>query len=304
MNYRHAFHAGNFADILKHLTLARILAALKRKDGAFRIIDTHAGAGLYDLSGDEAGRAGEWRDGVARLDDARMSDAAEALADDFRAALADVRRERGASIYPGSPEIARRLMRAQDKLILSEAHIGTADALRGAIGRDRRVKILPQDGWITLNAVIPPPERRGVVLIDPAFEDADEFAVIAKKLPQAVRKWPTGIFALWHPIKDPAIVERFMRAMVEAGVEKMLRAELAVDRPEARGLPACGMLIVNPPFTLHDELEILLPELARLLGRSAARWRNDWLAPERAAVSSAAPGEASGSQVRQGRKVR
>lgn len=281
MNYRHAYHAGNFADVFKHIVLARILLSLKRKETPFRVIDTHAGAGLYDLSGDEATRAGEWRDGVGRLDAMRMSDAAEEIAAPYRAAFADARREHGASIYPGSPEIARRLTRAQDRIILSEAHAPTAAALREAMGRDRRVKILPQDGWITLNAVVPPPERRGLALIDPAFESPDEFATIARHLPAAWRKWPTGIYTLWYPVKDVAIVERFMAGIVDAGVRKVLRAELFVDDPAARGLNGCGMMIVNPPWGLDDELAILLPELVRLLTRGRkARWRKEWLAPE------------------------
>ncbi|MET0605683.1 MAG: 23S rRNA (adenine(2030)-N(6))-methyltransferase RlmJ [Beijerinckiaceae bacterium] len=294
MNYRHAFHAGNFADVFKHIALTRILLALKRKETPFRVIDTHAGAGLYDLSSDEAQRSGEWRDGVARLDGARMSDAAEALAAPYRAVIAEVRHDHGADIYPGSPEIARRLIRAQDRLILSEAHGDTADALRGAIGRDRRMKILRQDAWMTLNAVIPPSEKRGLALIDPAFEAADEFAIIARALPAAQRKWPTGIYALWHPSKDPDIVERAMRAMRDAGVEKALRAELFVDEPQARGLAGCGMLILNAPYMLADELSVLLPELARVMARGVARWRCEWLAPERSPMPSAIATDASG----------
>lgn len=289
MNYRHAFHAGNFADVLKHIVLARILLRLAQKETPFRVIDTHAGAGLYDLSGDEATRAGEWRDGVARLDVQRMSPAAEEIAAPYRALIEEVRSAHGAMIYPGSPEIARRLARPQDRILLSEAHFPTADALRSAMGRDRRVKILAQDGWTTLKAAIPPPERRGLVLIDPAFERSDEFALIARALPAAWRKWPTGVYALWYPIKDVGVVERTMREIAASGVEKALRAELFVDDPAARGLNGCGLLILNPPWTLADELEILLPELARLLGRGAARWRNERLAPERAPVPSDAP---------------
>lgn len=289
MNYRHAFHAGNFADVFKHIVLTRILDRLTRKDAPFRVIDTHAGVGLYDLAGDEATRAGEWRGGVALLNQERMNAAAEEIAAPYRALIGDVRRAHGPTIYPGSPEIARRMTRPQDRLLLAEAHSDTADALRAALGRDRRVKILAQDGWTVLKAAIPPPERRGLALIDPAFEQPNEFATIARALPAAWRKWPKGVYALWYPIKDVGVVERAMHEIAQSGVEKALRAELFIDDPAARGLNGCGMLIINPPWTLAEDLNALLPELARLLGRGAARWRNDWLAPERAPVPSDAP---------------
>ncbi|MBN9062864.1 MAG: 23S rRNA (adenine(2030)-N(6))-methyltransferase RlmJ [Rhizobiales bacterium 65-9] len=304
MNYRHAFHAGNFADVLKHVVLARLLAALQKKETPLRVIDTHAGAGLYDLAGDEATRGGEWRDGIGRLDAARLNDSAEALIAPYRSVVDAVRESAGATIYPGSPEIARRMARAQDRVLLSEAHPATAAALRAAMTRDRRVKVLAQNGWTTLNAAIPPPERRGIVLIDPAFESPDEFSLIARALPAAWRKWPTGVYALWHPIKDGAVVERFMTRIVEAGVEKILRVELLVSAPEAQGLRGCGMLVVNPPWTLKDELDALLPDLTRLLRRGpGARWRNEWLAPERTAVPTGGP-TATSHPSTQGRTTR
>ncbi len=294
MNYRHAFHAGNFADILKHLALTRLLIALQRKETPLRVIDTHAGAGLYDLSGPEALRSGEWRDGVARFDEGPLDGAAETLAAPFRALLSAVRRDHGSSAYPGSPEIARRLARPQDRMSLVEAHGDTATLLDAAIGRDRRATLLAQDGYVALNALIPPPERRGLALIDPAFEQADEFAALARALIAAWRKWPTGLYAVWHPVKDAAIVEAFMRAVVAGGVAKVLRIELQVAPADMRGLGGCGLVVVNPPYRFDEEMTLLLPALAQRLARGAARWRCDWLARERSATSSASPAPPAG----------
>jgi len=283
MNYRHAFHAGNFADVFKHLVLTLLIEHLKRKPTPFRVIDTHAGAGLYDLSGEEAGRTDEWRGGVGRLDGAELPEAAALLIGPYRGVVDSVRREQGETMYPGSPEVARRLLRAADRLVAIEKHPETADALRLALGWDRRVRVMGLDGWVGLRANIPPKERRGVVLIDPPFEAADEFDTLARALGQAWRKWPGGLYAAWYPARDGALTEAFARAVEAAGVERVLRAELIVDASGyGSGLPACGMLVVNPPWTLKGDLEVLLPALAQILAVGEhAGWRCDWAVPER-----------------------
>ena len=209
MNYRHAFHAGNFADVLKHAVLALILSHLRRKDAPFRVIDTHAGIGLYDLEGDEASRTGEWRGGIGRLDEADIpAGIAERLAP-YLTVVGDIRRAHGPFIYPGSPEISRRLTRAQDRVVLIEKHPEDAALLAANMKRDQRVKVVELDGWTALKAYVPPPEKRGVVLIDPPFEEAGELARMARGVTAAWSKWRTGIYR--HVVSDqgPARHGRF-----------------------------------------------------------------------------------------------
>lgn len=268
MNYRHGFHAGNFADVLKHVVLTRVLLHLAAKPTPYRIIDTHAGSGRYDLGSEEALRTHEWKDGVARLDQSPLAPAAEELLAPYRAAIAGIRALYGAGAYPGSPWFCRNLMRPEDRLIAAELHPPTYQKLVEAIGRDRRCKALAIDGWTALRANVPPKERRGLVLIDPPFEQKDEFATLAAQFIAAHRKWPTGIYALWYPIKDLRAVERMVEEIVESGITRILRLEIAVDRPEAAGgLGATGLLIVNPPWLLAKEADILLPALTERLAQ-------------------------------------
>ncbi|WP_332697346.1 23S rRNA (adenine(2030)-N(6))-methyltransferase RlmJ [Bosea sp. (in: a-proteobacteria)] len=282
MNYRHGFHAGNFADILKHVMLMRILTHLNGKDKPYRIIDTHAGAGRYDLGSDEALRTHEWRDGVARLDQAPLASAAENLLTPWRAALSAARALYGPDAYPGSPWLCRQAMRADDRLIAAELHENTYRKLAQTIGRDSRCKALAIDGWIALSANVPPKERRGLVLIDPPFEEKDEFATLAASFIAAWRKWPTGTYALWYPVKDQRAVDGFIEAVTEAGIGRLLRLEIDVDRPEAAGgLGATGLLVVNPPWLLTQEAETLLPALTERLAQGPRpRYRCEAIRPD------------------------
>ncbi|ODT46359.1 MAG: 23S rRNA (adenine(2030)-N(6))-methyltransferase RlmJ [Methylobacterium sp. SCN 67-24] len=282
MNYRHGFHAANFADILKHVVLMRILTHLNAKDKPYRVIDTHAGAGRYDLGSDEALRTHEWRDGVARLDQAPLAPAVETLLAPWRKAVAAARALYGATSYPGSPWFCRQAMRDDDRLIAAELHEGTYGKLVQAIGRDARCKALAIDGWTALGANVPPKERRGLVLIDPPFEEKDEFETLARALIAAWRKWPTGIYALWYPIKDRRAVDHLIEAIDEAGIGRLLRLEIDVDRPEAAGgLSATGLLVVNPPWLLMQEAEILLPALCERLAQGPRpRYRCEAIRPD------------------------
>jgi 23S rRNA (adenine2030-N6)-methyltransferase len=278
MNYRHDFHAGNFADVLKHVILMRILAHLALKPAPFRVIDTHAGSGLYDLSGEEARRTGEWQGGVGRMGEA-FSPAAEAVLAPWRAALAALCPD--GRHYPGSPLFIRHGLRAEDRASFNEPHPAAEANLRQALpGRDFRLAITALDGYTIWKAQVPPKERRGLVLVDPPFESRDEFARLAKGMAGMGRKWPGGGLALWYPIKDRAGVDAFETAARESGFKNVLVAELHVDRCDATGpLAACGMLMANPPYTLHADLATLLPELAARLATGArARYRLDWLA--------------------------
>jgi 23S rRNA (adenine2030-N6)-methyltransferase len=281
MNYRHAYHAGNFADVHKHAVLARILTYLRGKPAAFRVIDTHAGAGRYDLLGPEPSRSGEWREGIKRVWDAPPQVRSQALLAPYLDAVAAVNPEGPLHIYPGSPLIARHLLRPQDRLIACEFEPQSAASLLAALRPDRRVKVLPIDGWTAMRAYVPPKERRGLVLVDPPFEEAGDFMRLTAGLAAAHRKWPTGIYLLWYPIKERAAPDALARRFERLGVPKLLRSEISLGPPRAEaGLVGSGLIVVNPPFTLEQDLSTLLPTLCRVLSPQAA-YRLDWLAPER-----------------------
>jgi 23S rRNA (adenine2030-N6)-methyltransferase len=281
MNYRHAFHAGNFADVFKHALLARILAHLAAKQTPFRHMDTHAGIGLYDLTADEARRTGEAAEGVKRFLAASMSPELEALFRPFVAALKAFNALDG-RFYPGSPLVALNLLRAQDRMMLAEMHPDDARALGRRMAKDIRVKVLSADGYGALKGWLPPPERRGVVLIDPPFEEPGEFQRMADALAMAHGRWATGMFALWYPRKGWREADRFHRALAALGLPKTLRLELDVDAgaDDAR-LGGCGLIVVNPPWTLKEEAEAMLPFLARVMKQGGkSTWRADWLVGE------------------------
>jgi 23S rRNA (adenine2030-N6)-methyltransferase len=279
MNYRHAFHAGNFADVLKHALLVRVLMYLRMKEAAFRIIDTHAGSGRYDLSAAEAMRTGEWRNGIGRLLAAPPEGETGKLLEPY---LDCVRAERGNSepgVYPGSPLITRALARPQDRLIFCELHPEERTALAVAVAGDRRAKVVETDGWTALKAYLPPPERRGLVLVDPPFEEPGEFQRLERGLIEAHRRWATGIYMFWYPVKDLHETEAFGRRVMRLGIPKILRAELTIRPVGAGTLGACAMLLVNPPWTIEAELAQLMPYLARVLAQgNTGRYRVDWLA--------------------------
>ncbi len=282
MNYRHAFHAGNFADVVKHAVLARILVHLAAKAAPFRVIDTHAGAGLYDLAGAEASRTGEWRDGIGRLAAAELPPEVRSLLAPYLDAVASLNPDGTLVAYPGSPALVRALLRPQDRFIACELEPDAARILAENLGADRRTKVVTIDGWTALKAYVPPVERRGLVMIDPAFEAPDEFARLAGGLLAAHRKWPTGIYLLWHPVKDRREPDAFARQLAASGIAKILRAEFFVAAPDPERLNGCGLIIVNAPWRLEDELRIILPGLASILGRDRSAYAKlDWLAREK-----------------------
>lgn len=270
MNYRHAYHAGNFADVLKHVVLALVIEHLKRKPAPFRIIDTHAGSGLYALDSEEATKTAEWKGGIGRFLGAGAPPLPPRIATLFAPYLEAVRAEndgQGLRLYPGSPLIARRLMRPDDTLVANELHPEEHARLKAAIGRDRRIKVLELDGWLALKAQLPPRERRGLVLIDPPFEDERELERIADGLAEGLRRFATGVYVAWYPIKDPKPIARFHRAVAAVAGSKLLRAEVMLRRPvNLERLNGCGLIVANPPHTLHGDLAALLPEIARRVG--------------------------------------
>jgi 23S rRNA (adenine2030-N6)-methyltransferase len=276
MNYRHAFHAGGFADVIKHIVLVRMLVYLQEKPAALRVIDSHAGAGRYDLTSDEARRGGEWLTGVARIMQARFSERTLPLLKPYLDIVRAFNPERELKTYPGSPLIARALLRPQDRMTACEVEPKARKQLIDALRRDTQARVVDLDGWLALPAFVPPNERRGLVLIDPPFEAKDEFEHLADGFGEAFAKWPTGSYLLWYPVKSRRatdILARHVAAVTAAARPpgKVLRLEFSVA-PQAAGerLASCGLLIVNPPWTLMSELKAILPELEKPLGQGGA----------------------------------
>ena len=272
MNYRHAFHAGNFADVVKHIVVARIITHLRDKATPFRVIDTHAGEGLYDLSGDEASRTGEWRDGIGRLAQATLPAEAAELVAPYLAAVRACNLAGELRYYPGSPVLARHLLRPQDRLIACELEPRAAAALSRNLRGSPVAKVMGIDGWIALNAYVPAKERRGLVIVDPPFEQPDDLIRLADDVTAAWHKWPTGIYLMWYPIKDRSAADRFVRKLRHASARKCVRFEFAVAAPRPEdGLQACGLVVVNPPWRLTAEIRIFAPALVDVLGRDDGR---------------------------------
>ena len=282
MNYRHAFHAGSFADVFKHAVLCRLLDYLRQKPAAFRVIDTHAGAGLYDLASPEATRGGEWREGIARLLAAQLPDKAAALLAPYLDVVGALNAPGALKTYPGSPALVQAWLRPQDRLIACELEPMAQAALARAMRRDPRVRTPAIDGWTALAAYVPPKERRGLALTDPPFERDDDFPRLAQGLAVAHRKWPSGQYLLWYPIKGRTEPDALAKRLRRLGIPKILRAELIVSSlSDPTRLNGSGLIVVNPPWTLEAELKQLLPLLADVLGREGkGRYTLDWLAAE------------------------
>jgi 23S rRNA (adenine2030-N6)-methyltransferase len=282
MNYRHGFHAGNFAEVVKHAVLARVVAHLRTKPGAFRVIDTHAGPGMTRLTGPEASRTGEWHRGIERLLAAAPAGEMSDLLAPYMSAVADANPDGRLTLYPGSPALVRAWLRPQDRLVACELEPDTVAELARHMRGDRRVKVVTIDGWTALGAYVPPKERRGAALIDPPFEVPGEFGRLADGLQRAHRKWPTGIYLMWYPIKNVVETDAFARRIASLGIARILRAEISVAPAAADRLSGTGLIIVNPPWALEGELAILLPGLAAALADDLrGAFRLDWLCSEK-----------------------
>ena len=278
MNYRHAFHAGNFADVMKHIVLTRLIEYLKLKPAAFRVIDTHAGIGRYDFTSDEAKRSPEWQEGIQRLFNKGLPEKAAELILPYVEAVRSENKGNALKVYPGSPLLARKLFRPQDRLSALELHPKDAEMLKAVFAGDIQARVTELDGWLALGAYVPPKERRGLVLVDPPFEEPGEFARLVEGLAIAHKKWATGIFALWYPLKEPREANAFVTELKRTGIPKLLRTELTIAAPAVPArLYGSGMIIVNPPFTLEAELNTILPALAKLLGEGRGGHRVEWI---------------------------
>lgn len=282
MNYRHAYHAGNFADVVKHIVLARLVEYLKLKDKAFRVVDTHAGIGLYDLGSANARKTGEWQGGIGRLMQGLLPQPVAELLRPYLDAVRAVNEAGGLTRYPGSPSLVRHLLRRQDRLSAIEFHPEDAATLKTLFEGDFQTRVMHLDGWLALGAHVPPKEKRGLVLVDPPFEEEGEFERLVDGLCRAYRRWPGGLYALWYPIKDRGAVAGFRHALAESGIPKILDVAFEIRPPshEPR-LDGCGMILVNPPFTLEGELRTIFPALHKLLAlEEPSRWSLDQLAGE------------------------
>jgi 23S rRNA (adenine2030-N6)-methyltransferase len=273
MNYRHGYHAGNFADVIKHIALIAILLHLKKKDAAFAVIDSHAGRGLYDLAGVEAGKTGEAQDGIARLMDLD-GDLPEALA-----VYLGLVKKAGEGHYPGSPLIAAQMLRPQDRLTAIEKHPEEFAALKDALAPFRNASAEHGDGYARAVKLVPPPQRRGVTVIDPPFESPDEFEALARAVNDARAKFATGIFLVWYPIKSQSAVDGFLGEVLAGGAQKALTVEIAAP-PDGDKLARTGVLVINPPYGFAAAMQAAAAILAPRLGRGAipARIALAWLA--------------------------
>ncbi|WP_297444182.1 23S rRNA (adenine(2030)-N(6))-methyltransferase RlmJ [Acidocella sp.] len=270
MNYRHIFHAGNFADVMKHALYIELMRALQRKDKPFLILDTHAGIGRYDVSAAEAEKTGEWRSGIGLL----LDDPPPALA-------AYVELVKMLGLYPGSPCLVAGLMRPKERLVACELHAEDAQTLRRAMRHTPNVAVHFRDGYEAVSAFLPPPEKRGLILIDPPFERTDEFAVVARALEAGWRKFPSGVFCVWYPIKHRAPVRAFFETLKQGPVRDMVAFEL-LKRPDTdpNRLNGCGLLIINPPFGFELAAQPILAACAQRLGEAGASFAIERLADE------------------------
>lgn len=266
--YRHYFHAGNFADVFKHALLARLLVAMAKKDKPFCYLDTHAGIGRYDLTHRWAQKNREFEAGIARL--WQRGDAPDLLAPYLDA----VRAENPAgtlAVYPGSPAIAQRLLRANDRMVLCELNAKDKDALRENFARERRAGVHLLDGFQAVKAFLPPRERRGLMLMDPSFDRKGEYARVVEALREAQARFANGVLAFWYPLMQPAALRAFERELRSSGVAKILQLELWVHPADwSASLRGCGMLVVNPPFGLEEEARTLLAWLQAVLAAPGA----------------------------------
>ncbi len=279
MNYRHAFHAGNFADVLKHFVLGEVISRLLLKDAPLFFLDTHAGRGYYPLDDIASQRGGEFRTGILPV----LAKANPPVP--FKPYCNQIRRlgEKNGKLvaYPGSPRIALDLLRADDRAAFCELEPLEAEALRSTVRGDRRCAVHERNGYEALGALLPPPEKRGLVLIDPPYEDSLEFDYLANAVIHAHRRWSTGVYAIWYPITHDNGAPRFLSTLKSSGIRRQLIAQLMIHREDSPvGLNGAGMLLINPPWKTEETVSAGLRWLATLLSPNEGRSKVEWLVPE------------------------
>lgn len=268
LSYRHEFHAGNFADVLKHLVLIQILEHLKKKDKPFCYIDTHAGPGIYDLRGDYALKNREFDDGIGKL---WLRDDLPDRVADYVNAVKQFNHSRQLTRYPGSPSFAKQLMRSMDRLCLFELHSTEIRYLNALFGKDKRIKVQHADGLSDSPGLLPPSEHRALVLIDPSYEIKNEYRLVTDALVKMHKRFATGTYALWYPVIDRSRNQRLEHAIQTSGINNVQLFELGIEADNrVHGMTASGMIVINPPWTLASDMEQILPWLARVLGKAGA----------------------------------
>ena len=266
--YRHAFHAGNHADVLKHITLTLVLRYMNLKDKSYRLIDTHAGAGGYSLEGQYAQKKGEYLQGVARLWERDPAELPEAVAD-YMARVREFNPEGQLEQYPGSPAFAKMLLRAQDQLRLYELHPTDHRILEAFLGSVRGAEVKDTDGFEGLKGQVPPSSRRAVVLMDPSYEGHGDYSKVIASLREAITRFPEGVYMVWYPQVSKLEAAQLPRRLEGLAPKGWLHARLTVQQPDSQGfgLAGSGIFILNPPYTLHDRLLAVLPYLTQVLGQ-------------------------------------
>ncbi len=275
LSYRHSFHAGNHADVLKHAVQSLIIESFKVKEKPFLYLDTHSGAGRYQLSGEHAERTGEYLEGIARI--WQRDDIPEALSAYIEVVKA-LNPHGSLRYYPGSPLIARRLLREHDELNLSELHSSDYPLLRTEFSRDKRARVLREDGFQQLKSKLPPRSRRGFVLIDPSYELKSDYQNVVKGIQEGYKRFATGTYALWYPVVLRQQIKRLVKDLEATGIRNILQIELGV-RPDSdqRGMTASGMIVINPPWKLAQQMKAVLPWLHQVLvpegtGHVSVKW--------------------------------
>ncbi|MGL5336838.1 MAG: 23S rRNA (adenine(2030)-N(6))-methyltransferase RlmJ [Enterovibrio sp.] len=278
LSYRHSFHAGNHADVLKHVVLTLILDALKQKEAPFVYYDTHSGAGRYDLQGAHAAKTGEFKEGIELI---WQRDDVPAALKNYVNIIKGLNPNGVLRFYPGSPLIARSLLREQDKASLSELHPTDFALLLQEMRGDRQVKVFQEDGYARLKASLPPAARRGVVLIDPPYELKTEYHDVVNGIAQSVKRFATGVYAIWYPVVYRRNVDVITKGLTELGIRKILQLELGV-RPDSDefGMSASGLIVINPPWQLQETMQNVLPWLQKVLAPQTGHHEVRWIVPE------------------------
>jgi 23S rRNA (adenine2030-N6)-methyltransferase len=278
LSYRHSFHAGNHADVIKHTVQTLILEALKQKDKAFVYHDTHSGVGRYDLQDERSEKTGEFKQGIARIWEQSN------VPDDLQSYLNAVKTLNNTDelrYYPGSPRVARALLRDQDRMVLSELHPSDFPLLLQEFRGDRQVKMHKEDAFARLKASLPPKERRGMVLIDPPYELKHEYQDVVNAIGDSYKRWATGTYAIWYPVVYREQIDKMLKSFENLGIRKILQIELGVlPDTEERGMTASGMIVINPPWTLENQMETLLPWLQNAIAPTTGHHTLRWVVPE------------------------
>ncbi|EGR2126990.1 TPA: 23S rRNA (adenine(2030)-N(6))-methyltransferase RlmJ [Vibrio cholerae] len=278
LSYRHSFHAGNHADVLKHIVQSLILNSLQQKEKPFVYHDTHSGVGRYDLTHEWSEKTGEYKQGIARV---WQQDNIPAELDSYLDAIRQLNQGETLRYYPGSPRVARAHLREQDRMVLTELHPSDYPLLEQEFHRDRQVSIYKEDGFARLKASLPPQERRGLVLIDPPYELAKEYRDVVRAIAQSYKRWATGIYAIWYPVVNRCDIDDMLEGLQGLEIRKILQIELGVapDTNE-RGMTASGMIVINPPWTLESQMQAILPFLKQAIAPATGHYKVEWVVPE------------------------